>query len=139
MNTKLKNKFKQYFSSFNRRIKLLKRDIGALYLAYRRSDTPLYAKLVSFLVVAYAFSPIDLIPDFIPVLGYIDDLILVPLGIILAIKLIPNDIMIECRKQSENIFKETKSQNWIVGYVIIFIWIIVFFLFVKYILSYNYH
>lgn len=138
MKTKSKNKSRQFFLSFKGKVKILKRDISALYLAYRRSDVPFYAKLVSLLVVAYALSPIDLIPDFIPILGYIDDLILVPLGIILAVKLIPKDIMIECREQAEYIFKEGKPQNWIVGCIIICIWILVLFLSTKYIFSHNY-
>lgn len=138
MKAKLKNKFKLYFSSFKIKVKILKRDVGALYLASRRPDVPFYAKLTALLIVAYALSPIDLIPDFIPVLGYIDDLILVPLGIILAVKLIPKDIMTECRKQAEDIFKEGKPQNWIVGCVIICIWIIILFLLIKYLYLHNY-
>lgn len=103
--------------------KKIKTQIGALYLASKRPDLPVYAKVASILVVGYALSPFDLIPDFIPVLGYLDDLIIVPLGIVLAIKLIPKDIMNECIKQSENIFKEGKPKNWVVGVFIICLWI----------------
>jgi uncharacterized membrane protein YkvA (DUF1232 family) len=92
---------------------------------------PWYAKFVVILVVGYALSPIDLIPDFIPVLGYLDDLILVPIGVAFAIRLIPRDIMNECRAQSENIFKEGKPKNWVSGGIIIFIWIGIFFCFLK--------
>jgi uncharacterized membrane protein YkvA (DUF1232 family) len=91
-------------------IKKLKKEIRALYLAYKRGDVPWYTKLVIILVVGYALSPIDLIPDFIPVFGYFDDLILVPIGIELAIRLLPRDIMNECREQSENIFKEERPK-----------------------------
>ena len=73
----------------------MKEDVGALYLACKRQDVSLKAKIVSLLVVGYILSPFDLIPDFIPILGLIDDLIIVPLGISLAIKLIPIDIMNE--------------------------------------------
>lgn len=128
--------FKSYFQYFKQKVKKIKIDIGTLYLAYQRSDVPIYAKLVSILVVAYALSPIDLIPDFIPMLGYLDDLILVPLGIIIAIKLIPKDIIIECRKQSEDIFKEGKSKNWISGGIIACIWILLFLIIYYKILRY---
>ena len=94
------------------KIKELKKEIGALYLAYKRHDVPWYAKVVVLLVVGYALSPIDTIPDFIPVLGYLDDLILVPICVAFAIRLIPEDIMSDCREQSKNIFKEGKAKNW---------------------------
>lgn len=115
----------QIVSSLKSRAKKLKREIGALYLAYKRKDVPWYAKLVAIFVVGYALSPIDLIPDFIPVLGYLDDIILVPAGIVLAVKLIPKDIMDECRQQSENIFKGGKPKNWIAGGLIILVWTLV--------------
>ena len=110
---------------FKLKIKDLKKEIGALYLASKRNDVPWYAKLVIILIVGYALSPIDLIPDFIPVLGYLDDLIIVPMGVALAIRLIPNNIMNDCREQSENIFKEGKPKNWVAGGIIIFIWIVI--------------
>ncbi|WP_010233685.1 YkvA family protein [Clostridium arbusti] len=131
MKNELNKKFKTWFSIIKQNAKKIKKEIGALYFAYKRPDVPFYAKLVSILVVCYALSPIDLIPDFIPVLGYLDDLILLPLGIAFAVKLIPNDIMNECRQQSENIFNEGKPKNWIAGGIIICIWIII----VSYILT----
>jgi len=79
------------------RARALKREISALLSAYRDPRTPWYAKLWALLVLAYAFSPIDLIPDFIPVVGYLDDLILLPLGIALAVRLIPPEVMDEAR------------------------------------------
>lgn len=125
MKIKIRDKFKNWFSLLKKKAKKLKMEIGALYLAYKRPDVPLYAKIVSILVVSYALSPIDLIPDFVPILGYVDDLILIPLGIALAVKLIPENIMNECRQQSEEIFKEGKPKNWIAGGIIIFFWIII--------------
>ncbi|WPC44356.1 YkvA family protein [Clostridium sp. JS66] len=119
------NGLKTCFLNVKQKAKKMKKEIGALYLAYKRDDVPFYAKLVSILVVGYALSPIDLIPDFIPILGYVDDLILIPLGIMFAVKLIPAHIMNECRQQSENIFKKGKPKNWIVGGIIICIWIII--------------
>jgi uncharacterized membrane protein YkvA (DUF1232 family) len=117
---------KNIIKNFKVKVKNLKKEIGALSLACKRRDVPWYAKFVVLLVVGYALSPIDLIPDFIPVLGYLDDLILVPIGVAFAIKLIPKDIMNECREQSENMFIEGKPKNWIAGGIIIFIWIGIF-------------
>lgn len=79
------------------RVRVLKTEIKALLLASRDPGVPWQAKVVVALVVAYAASPIDLIPDFIPVLGYLDDLIILPLGILLALKMIPEDVMQRCR------------------------------------------
>jgi len=80
--------------------RLLKTDFYALYLAYKDPRIPWYARILAICVVAYAFSPIDLIPDFIPILGYLDDLILIPLGITLVLKMIPKDLMDEYRKHA---------------------------------------
>lgn len=99
-------------------------EIETLKIAYKRKDVPLYAKLMSIIVVGYALSPIDLIPDFIPVIGYLDDLIIVPLGIYLCIKMIPKDVMKECRMEAQNVVNSKKSSCWIAGLIIIFIWII---------------
>ena len=79
----------------------LKREVRALYLAYRDPRTPWYGRVLAALVVAYALSPIDLIPDPIPVLGYLDDLILIPLGVALALRMIPREVMAECRAHAQ--------------------------------------
>jgi uncharacterized membrane protein YkvA (DUF1232 family) len=78
----------------------LRRDAFALYLVARHPDTPLAAKVIAAAVAAYAFSPIDLIPDAIPVLGYVDDLVLVPLGIALALRMVPSAVLDECRPKA---------------------------------------
>lgn len=78
----------------------IRRDVVALWLAARDPRMPWYAKAVAGLVAAYALSPIDLIPDFIPILGYLDDLIIVPLGILLAIRLIPSELLCELRAEA---------------------------------------
>ena len=83
------------------RARILKRDTLALYLAARDPRTPWYAKLVAAAVVAYALSPLDLIPDFIPVLGYLDDLIIVPLGIAVVLRLVPAEVLADCRARAE--------------------------------------
>lgn len=103
----------------------LKNEVMALYLAYKRRDVPWYAKVVLILVVGYAISPIDLIPDFIPILGYLDDILLLPLGISLAIKLVPKHILDECRVEAEEALKDWKPNKWIAGAIIILIWIVI--------------
>ena len=123
MKSNLNTKIKIWFLNLKVKAGKIIKEIDALYLAYKRPDVPFHAKLVSILVIGYALSPIDLIPDFIPVLGYLDDLILVPLGIAFAIKLIPIDIMNECRQQSQNIVTKGNHKNWIAGGIIICIWI----------------
>ena len=107
------------------RARKLKNKIAALFLACKRRDTPFIAKVITAMVVAYALSPIDLIPDFIPVLGYLDDLILLPLGISIALKLIPSPIMEECRLEAIELFRDGKPKNYKAGVVIALIWILI--------------
>jgi len=108
---------------WKRLVRQLKIDTYALYLAYQDSRTPWYAKLVAAGVVAYAFSPIDLIPDFIPILGYLDDLILLPLGIIFALSLIPAPVLAECRNRSQARLDRHKPTNWLSTIFIGAIWL----------------
>lgn len=102
--------------------RVLKRDVMALFLAYKRPDVPWFAKLLAILVVGYALSPVDLIPDFIPVLGCLDDLILLPLGVGLVIRLIPDKVMRDCRVQAEKMMDEPGPRIWGVGLVFIAFW-----------------
>lgn len=102
----------------------LKREVYALYLAYKDPRVPWYAKAAAACVVAYAFSPIDLIPDFIPILGYLDDLLLVPLGIYFVLKLIPDEVMTECREIAQATLSQPRPTNWIAAAIIIAIWIV---------------
>lgn len=101
----------------------LKAESYALYLAYRHPGTPWFAKVFAGLVVAYAFSPIDLVPDFIPVLGYLDDLILVPLGIAIAVRLIPAEILELCRQQARQEMSGEKPVNRLAAVMIVLIWV----------------
>ncbi len=101
----------------------LKIEIYALYLAYRDPRVPWYAKAFVALVVGYALSPIDLIPDFIPVLGYLDDLILIPLGVAVALKMIPEKVMEDCRIRSKEVMSKKKPINRVAAVVIICIWL----------------
>ena len=102
----------------------LKRETYALYLAYRDPRTPWYAKAFSALVVGYAFSPIDLIPDPIPILGYLDDLILLPLGIALAVKMIPPAVLEESRVRAQAVMEQGKPVNKAAAAGIIAIWVL---------------
>ncbi|WP_255294758.1 MULTISPECIES: YkvA family protein [unclassified Bacillus (in: firmicutes)] len=116
--------------------KKLKKQLLILYFAYRDERVPWYAKLFTMLVVAYAFSPIDLIPDFIPILGYLDDVILVPLGVSLALKLIPKEVLEDCKRKVEEKQTTGKPKNWITGAIFIVIWILIFVWVGKLVLSY---
>ena len=93
------------------RVQQLKVETYALYLACRDPRTPWYAKLLAAGVVAYAVSPVDLIPDFIPVLGLLDDLVIVPLGTLLAIKMVPKEVMAECREKARNAMEPSASKR----------------------------
>ncbi|MGG1556328.1 YkvA family protein [Paenibacillus ferrarius] len=103
--------------------KKLKTNLIVMYLAYRDPRVPMFTKIFAICVVAYAFSPMDLIPDFIPILGYLDDLILVPLGVYLALRLFPKEVLEEYRSKAEVQRKLGKPKNWIAGTLIIVFWI----------------
>lgn len=114
------------FEGWKSKARKLKQEVYALYLASRDRRVPWHARVVAVAVVAYAFSPIDLIPDPIPVLGYLDDLILIPLGIALVIKLIPAEVLLDCREKAALTMKAGKPKNWVAGGIIILIWISLF-------------
>ena len=97
--------------SWKTKSKQVRTEIVALYLASKHPGTPWHAKVLAALIIGYALSPIDLIPDFIPVMGYLDDLIIVPAGIALLIKIIPRDILEECRAKAQSDFFEWKTQK----------------------------
>jgi uncharacterized membrane protein YkvA (DUF1232 family) len=98
-------------------------EVYAISLAQKDPRVPWYTKVLAACVVAYALSPIDLIPDFIPVLGYLDDLILIPLGVSLVVKLIPVEVLEECRQKARQTFEQDKPGNWVAAGVIVFIWV----------------
>jgi uncharacterized membrane protein YkvA (DUF1232 family) len=109
------------WKSWARRLKL---ETYALYLAYKDPRTPWYARLFAACVVGYAFSPIDLIPDVIPVLGYLDDLVLVPLGVSIALKMIPPPVLAECREEARTVLEQGKPTNRAAAVVIVGIWLL---------------
>ena len=102
----------------------LKTELYALYLACHDPRVPWYARALAICVVSYAFSPIDLIPDFIPILGYLDDLIVVPLGIMLVLKMIPPAVMVECRVKAQSITLKNRPKNWIAAGIILIVWVL---------------
>ena len=109
--------------SWKAKSKQFKTEVVALYLASKHPGTPWYAKVLAALIIGYALSPIDLIPDFIPVVGYLDDLILVPAGIALLIKIIPRGILEECRAKAQSDLSNRKPKNWVAAIIIVLIWL----------------
>ena len=107
----------------------LKIEVYALYLAYRDPRVSWYARIFAAAVVGYAFSPIDLIPDVVPVFGYLDDLIVVPLGVALAIKMIPPHVLAECREKARD--AKDRPVNRVGAVVIVIVWIALAVLAVK--------
>lgn len=114
--------------SIKDKAKAIKQELVALFLAYKHPEVPWYAKLFTAVVIGYAVSPIDLIPDFIPVLGYLDDLILIPAGIAIALKLIPKPIMEQCRIEAAKMEKRAIGSSWLAAAVIVVIWAIILWL-----------
>jgi uncharacterized membrane protein YkvA (DUF1232 family) len=116
------------FAGWKKKAGSLKMQLSALMYAYRDRRTPWYARAWVAVVVAYAFSPIDLIPDFIPLVGYLDDLVLLPLGVFLALKMIPAEVMRESRTRAEKDIAEGGRQltrlAWIMAIVIALVWIV---------------
>jgi len=113
--------------SWKTQAKRLRNEIYALYFAARDPRTPWYAKVLAAFIIGYALSPIDLIPDFIPVLGYLDDLIIVPAGIALLIKVIPNGVLQECREKAHSQPISIK-RNWVAGTIIILVWLLLIYI-----------
>ena len=109
----------------------LKSDIPAVFIAMKDKDTPVIAKVFAGLAVAYALSPIDLIPDFIPVLGYLDDVIILPAMVALTIKYIPKDVWERSRKAAEGMWKDGKPKKWYYAIPIIVFWGIILWLIIR--------
>ncbi|APM37937.1 hypothetical protein BS101_03895 [Clostridium kluyveri] len=116
---------------FKTRTKKLKSDIPAVFIALKKKETPIIAKVFAGITIGYALSPIDFIPDFIPILGLLDDLIILPVLIAITIKFIPKRILKQCRDESENLWKNGKPKKWYFAISIILIWILLIFLIIK--------
>ena len=110
-------------ADLRRRARLIKRDTLALYLAARHPATPWYAKALAVAIAGYALSPIDLIPDFIPLLGYLDDVILLPAAILLCVRLIPPAVLAESRRQADAAFADGRPISRTAGVIIVVIWL----------------
>lgn len=104
--------------------KQLKTDIPAIFLCIKSRDVPLVAKVLAGITVVYALSPIDLIPDFIPVFGYLDDLIILPVLIVLTIRMIPKDIFARVKKEAEGLWINGKPKKWYYAIPIVMIWLL---------------
>jgi len=115
---------RRFYETWKSRAGQLKMEVYAIYLAYGDRRVPWYARLFAAAVVAYAFSPIDLIPDFIPVLGYLDDLILIPLGVKLALMMIPAEVMQESRKKAQQAFGDGKPLSRAGTVMIVAVWVL---------------
>ena len=113
------------------RAKQLKTDIPAVFLALKRKETPFIAKVLAAIAVAYALSPIDLIPDFIPVIGFLDDAIILPGLIAIVVKLIPAGVFAECRKEAAGLWTNGKPKRWYYALPVVFIWLLLIFIIVK--------
>lgn len=121
--------------SLKERAKKLKAEIPAFFIALKKKETPILAKVTAAITICYFLSPIDLIPDFIPVLGYLDDIIILPVLVALTIKLIPKELLQKCIVESEAIWKDGKPKKWYYSIPIIIIWILILIAIIKVILG----
>lgn len=110
-------------SKLTERAKKLKNDIPAVFLALKEKRTPWYAKIIAAIIVVYALSPIDLIPDFIPILGYLDDVIILPALIAWCIKCIPNEVFEDCRGRAQGMWGSGKPEKWYYAIPFVLIWV----------------
>lgn len=117
--------------NFKDRAKKLRADIPAIFLSLKDKNTPIIARIFAAITIGYALSPIDLIPDFIPVLGYLDDVILLPVFVAITIKLIPKEVRERCRKQAEHLWDKGKPKRWYYALPILFMWALILWLFIK--------
>lgn len=111
--------------------KELKKDIPTIFLAIKDKETPIIAKIFAGMTVAYALSPVDLIPDFIPVLGYLDDVILLPILVAFTVRLIPDHVLEKNRIAAEKLWENGKPKKWYYAIPIVLIWALLFFVIIK--------
>lgn len=113
------------------RAKQLKTDLPAIFLALKDKETSLIAKIFAGITVVYALSPIDFVPDFIPVLGYLDDVILLPVLVALTIKFIPKDMLEKYRKKAEGMWQDGKPEKWYYAIPVVLIWVLIIVLIIN--------
>jgi len=113
-----------FIDGLRRRARALSQETYTLFLAYGDPRTPWYARAWTLLVLAYAASPIDLVPDFLPVLGYLDDLLLVPLGIALALRMIPGEVMADCRRRAAQAGATAEGRAWLGALMVAAVWLL---------------
>jgi len=111
--------------------KKIKKDIPVVWLALRHKQTPIIAKILAAITVGYALSPIDLVPDFVPVLGYLDDVILLPVLILCTMKLIPSSVIEEYRTQAEGVWQNGRPKKWYYAIPIVVIWVVILWVIVE--------
>lgn len=122
---------KEIIMNLKKKAKELKFNIPVIFLALKEKETPILAKIFAAITVIYALSPIDLIPDFIPILGYLDDVIILPVLIACTIKLIPNEILESCRLRSQNLWEDGKPKKWYYAIPILLFWLLIVLLVIK--------
>ena len=103
----------------------LKADIPSVFFALKKRETPMLAKICASFTIIYALSPIDVIPDFIPVLGYLDDVVILPGLVALTIRLIPQDVVTQCRSESQGVWQEGKPKKWYYALAVAGVWLVV--------------
>lgn len=117
--------------AWKERARKLKSDIPAVFLCMKSKETPVGAKILAAITIGYALSPIDFIPDFIPVLGYLDDILILPFLITLTVKLIPSEVLEQCRQEAEGLWKNGKPKRWYFAIPIILFWLLILWLVIK--------
>jgi len=117
------------------RARQLKTDVPAVFLALKRKETPLIVKILAAVTVAYALSPVDLIPDFIPVIGFLDDVLILPGLVALIIKLTPKDVFAQCRKEAENIWAQGRPKKWYYAIPVVLLWGVLIYIIGVYLLT----
>lgn len=124
-----KSSFKEWKSmKLRERAERLKIDLPAVFIALRKKETPIIAKILAGIIIAYALSPIDLVPDFIPVLGYIDDVIILPGLVALTVRMIPPNTFAECRIQAEGLWANCRPKKWYFALPIVVVWLLLVYL-----------
>ena len=125
----------KFINNWKQNAETLKIKTYTLYLAYKDHRVPWYAKVLAACVVGYAFSPIDLIPDFIPILGYVDDFVLIPIGIALVLKMIPETVLKECEQEAQTALSRDSPQSLVAAIIIVTIWLVLMTVFVAFVLK----